>query len=111
MQVKKNQNEGYTKFSIIGELDASSSIQMDDALKQALEDGDVQMLIDCSGLEYISSAGLGVFVSNIEDIKSKNGSLVFCDVNEEILSVFQVLGLDKIVTIVKEENDAKALFV
>ncbi len=110
MQIKKNIVENYVVFSIIGELDASSSIQMDDAIKAALMDNQYKILIDCSNLAYISSAGLGVFVSNIGDIKNNNGELIFCNVGDSILSVFQILGLDKIVPICDTQESAKKLF-
>ena len=65
--------------------------------------------INCKDLKYISSAGLGVFVSYLEDFKAKNGKFVFHNMSESVFNVFQILGLDKIMSIVKDEQEAKAV--
>ena len=107
MQTNQILEEGILKINISGELDASSAIDMDDVMKDAFQKGHFLILINCSDLKYISSAGLGVFVSYLEDFKSRNGKFVFYRMNESVFSVFQILGLDKIMTIVKDEQEAK----
>ncbi|MEL7006626.1 MAG: STAS domain-containing protein [Bacteroidota bacterium] len=47
-------------------MDASSSIHLDNALQAAMESSK-SIVVDLSKLEYISSAGLGVFISYIEE--------------------------------------------
>lgn len=109
MKINKEKGEGYIKFNISGDLDATESINMDNEIKKTLQETSSQILIDCSNLDYISSAGLGVFVSNIQDIKNQNGTLVLYALKESVFNTFKVLGLDKIIHIVKNENEAKGL--
>ena len=58
-------------INVVGDVDASSSIQLDNALNQAMEENQTKILVDCSKLNYISSAGLGVFMSYIQDFENK----------------------------------------
>ena len=92
------------KILVIGEVDASSSIELDNALKAAFEN-EKKIIVDLSGLNYISSAGLGVFVSHLEDIQS-GIDLVLFGLNESVLQVFELLGLPQLLTIVDTEEDA-----
>ena len=72
VHIKRLQEEGIDILAIIGEIDASSSIELDLAIAKSVGEGFRKILIDCSSLEYISSAGLGVFMSYIEEFKDRN---------------------------------------
>ncbi|HEX9650471.1 MAG TPA: STAS domain-containing protein [Cyclobacteriaceae bacterium] len=96
-------------ISVVGDVDASSSIQLDNALGQALEDNQTKILVDCSKLNYISSAGLGVFMSYIQDFENKNIKLVLCNLNEKVIGVFRILGLDQLLKIVDTIEEGKKL--
>jgi len=92
------------KIVVVGEVDASSSIELDNAMKSAFET-EKKILVDLTGLEYISSAGLGVFVSHLEDIRS-GISLVLFGLNESVMQVFELLGLPQLIQIANTEEDA-----
>jgi len=91
-----------------GDVDASSSIHLDEALTELAHDDDVKfILVDGSELNYISSAGLGVFMSYIDDFKNKNIRMVIFGLSEKVFNVFQILGLDQLMTIVSDKKEAK----
>lgn len=99
--------EGNVKvIRVEGDVDASSSIQLDTEFKNAIEGGDKKILVDCSLLSYISSAGLGVFMSYIQDLEQNNIKLVIHGLNEKVMNVFGILGLDQLLKI--ENNIEKA---
>ena len=95
-----------TTVNINGTVSGSSSIQLDDSLKAALESSQGKILVDGSHLDYISSAGLGVFMSYIEDLDEKNINMVIFGLNEKVMNVFEILGLDQLMNIVETKNEA-----
>jgi anti-sigma B factor antagonist len=60
-------------------------------------------------LEYISSAGLGVFMSYIEEFKEKNITMVLFDMNEKVANTFEILGLKELLLIAADKAEAKKL--
>jgi anti-sigma B factor antagonist len=103
-------NEGkYHIIEINGELDASSALKLDDTIEKSVTQGQQFLLFDCSKLHYISSPGIGVFTSRIEDHEQKKISLVLYGMNDKVFNVFKILGLDKILPIVDEKAAAKKL--
>lgn len=98
-----------TSLIVNGDVDASSSIQLDESLGAVVNSGELKILIDCTALNYISSAGLGVFMSYIEDINTKNIKLAIFGLNEKVRNVFDILGLDQLITIVDSKVDALAI--
>jgi anti-sigma B factor antagonist len=93
---------------VSGEADASSSIHLDKAINEALNSKKENVLVDCGGLNYISSAGLGVFMSYIEEMNAANITMVIYGLNDKVKNIFQILGLDQLLKVVDNKEQAKA---
>ncbi|MGF1638247.1 MAG: STAS domain-containing protein [Cyclobacteriaceae bacterium] len=93
-------------IAVKGEIDASSSIHLDQSISEAISKHK-NIIIDCSEIIYISSAGLGVFMSYINELEEKNVGLVLYGLSDKVLHVFQILGLDQLLNIVETETKAK----
>ncbi|MDW7695080.1 STAS domain-containing protein [Flammeovirgaceae bacterium SG7u.111] len=94
-------------ISIHGDLDATSSIQLDDAIETAMEEGKSLFLFDCKNLNYISSPGIGVFTSRIDDYDSGKLKMVLFGMSEKVYNVFKLLGLHKLLPITNTKEEAK----
>lgn len=109
MNINKSKQDSYLVFQLEGDLDASSSILLDKEIKLALEDKSHDLLVDCEKLAYISSAGLGVFMSYIKDLETANMKLVLCSLSPKVYKVFEILGLNNLLKIVESKADAEAV--
>lgn len=109
LTINKNIEDGFLTLSIAGELDASTSIALDDVIKNALANEQTKILVNCKELFYISSAGLGVFVSHISDIENRDGLFVLYGLSDNVFDTFKILGLHNILTIAETEQEAKGL--
>jgi anti-sigma B factor antagonist len=94
-------------IQIVGDLDASSSILLDNVLEKAIVANIKNILINCAELHYISSPGIGAFTSRLEECAEKNIQLVLFGLNDKILNVFKILGLDQLIVIKTSKDDAK----
>ncbi len=74
-------------------------------MKEAFE-SEKKIMVDLSGLKYISSAGLGVFVSHLEEIKTRKIQLVLFGLSESVYQVFSLLGLPELIQIVNIKEEA-----
>lgn len=95
---------------IDGEIDASSSIQLDECLQEQLGGEVKHLAVNCSGLSYISSAGLGVFMSYIEDLKANDQKMGLFGMNEKVFNVFKMLGLDQLMSILDTKEELIKFF-
>jgi anti-sigma B factor antagonist len=109
VHIKRLQEEGADILAIVGEIDASSSIELDLAIAKSVGEGFTKMLVDCSALEYISSAGLGVFMSYIEEFRDKKIVMVLYGMKEKVTNTFQILGLADLLHIRDNKQEAKKL--
>jgi anti-sigma B factor antagonist len=92
-----------------GELDASSSVYADNALEEAIEASPGFVFIDCSELDYISSAGLGVLLAAFQACNLKGTQLVMVSMPPKIRNVFEILGLDKLIKSAESVESARQL--
>ncbi|GAB2951033.1 STAS domain-containing protein [Hymenobacter coalescens] len=96
-------------LSLDGELDASSSVSLDSELTKPEVLSYRKVMIDCQRLNYISSAGLGVFISHLQRFQDAGVKLVFFNMQDKVHNVFEILGLDSLMTIVPTEQEATAV--
>ncbi|QHL89216.1 anti-sigma factor antagonist [Nibribacter ruber] len=89
-----------------GEMDASTCLEVDKAIEEALLSPISQLWIDCQRLTYISSAGLGVFISHLGTLESLHIPLVLYGLNDHVRNIFELLGLHMIMTIVPSKQEA-----
>jgi anti-sigma B factor antagonist len=80
---------------------------LDLTIAKSVGEGFTKILVDCSALEYISSAGLGVFMSYIEEFNDKNIKMTLYGMNEKVVNTFEILGLSELLTIVATKEEAK----
>ncbi|MFT7031843.1 MAG: anti-sigma B factor antagonist [Cyclobacteriaceae bacterium] len=107
IDIESKIEDGICELVVKGEVDASSSIYLDNSLSEALLNSS-KIIVDLSNLEYISSAGLGVFMSYLQQIETDNIQLVLFGMNEKVLEVFQILGLDQLMEIRDSKGEALA---
>ena len=109
MQINEIEHGKFWILQVAGDVDATSSIQLDKAIERAINTSKKNILIDGTKIQFIASAGLGVFVSRIEEFKENDIKFAFYGLNEKVKNVFQILGLDKLLKIVSTLDEATKL--
>jgi anti-sigma B factor antagonist len=77
---------------ITGRLDAAQS----PVAQSFLDKVDGAVILDCTGLEYVSSAGLGVLLKTQKRLKASSGKLRLVGVSRHLQDIFQYSGFDQI---------------
>jgi len=104
------QGTDLTKVTVQGFLDAHTVPEMEKVIQDLIHNGKYKIIVDFKELSYISSAGLGVFMSVIGDVKSNDGDIVLMQMPPKIYKVFDLLGFTEIFTIVDSEEAAIQAF-
>lgn len=109
VDIDSKQEHNYHLITINGDVDASSSIYLDKAMELAVKAHLSSILVDCEQLQYISSAGLGVFMSYLQEIESSGMKLVLFGLNPKVRNTFEILGLHELLLIVDNKETAMTL--
>jgi len=93
-----------------GELDAHTASDLEAAIQKCQSSNQVHILINGGGLLYISSAGLGVFMAYIEEIRELGGDIKIAALQPKVYNVFDLLGFPMLFDILETEVMALGKF-
>ena len=97
MQIEKTIEGEKLTLKVVGRLDTVTSPDLDAAVKL---DGVKEVVFDFAGLEYISSAGLRILLSAQKAMMACGGKMTVANLNTMIAGVFEMTGLNEVLTIV-----------
>lgn len=97
MHINKTINEEKLTIALEGRLDTTTAPLLEAELKKSIGGMSV-LVLDFSGLEYLSSAGLRVLLA-AQKVMNKQGKMVLHGVNETIMEIFEVTGFIDILTV------------
>ena len=93
-------------LSLTGYLDAHTAPEFERAIQHNIEAGRFKIVVDYPHLTYISSAGLGVFMGFVEDVRENGGDIKICGLVPKVFQVFELLGFQELYHIVESRSDA-----
>ncbi len=85
-------------FKVSGFIDTSTAADFHKELTQYIDKGNIQFVIDLEDVQYVSSAGWSVFVSEIRGIREKGGDLKLTQMLPEVYEVFEMLEFNRIIS-------------
>ena len=75
-----------------GHLDAHHVERFEKEIQRMLENRVLRIIINCESLDYISSAGMGVIMGYLDEIREKKGDIKLCNVNNLVYDIFDTVG-------------------
>jgi anti-sigma B factor antagonist len=103
-EIEQSQNRGINCLYLHGYLDAHTAPELETRISDLIKEGNNRILVVLRDLEYISSAGLGVFMAFIEEIRENGGDIKLADMKPKVFSVFDLLGFPMLFDIDKKEE-------
>jgi anti-sigma B factor antagonist len=83
-------------FRVRGYVDTTTSPELQRLLLQTIEEGICQFVVDLAFVNYVSSAGWGVFVGEIRGLRERGGDLKIVQMTPDVIEVFEMLEFNRI---------------
>lgn len=93
-----------------GYIDTTTSSEVERALNNLLKQGRFQIIINLEAVDYISSAGWGIFISEIKAIRENNGDLKLVQMIPDVYEIFELLEFHHILDVYDTVEEAVAKF-
>ena len=106
MNIIKNMEGEILTVMLIGRLDTNASMKFEQEVEKSINSNNKNMIIDFSDLEYICSSGLRVIIQAAKKLKSLQGELVLCSMEDYIQEVFEISGFDTFLKIFASKDEA-----
>lgn len=104
LTIKFNNHNQYSRFTLEGNIDSSTSKQLDEQIKNVPAEN-IFVLFDLEKTGFISSAGLRVFVSLEKKLKASGGGIILLNINSSIEQVLDISGLLSLFKVARNENE------
>jgi len=98
MHVTEGSRGPWHVVSIAGRADNSTADSLKFALRQAIE-AHAQVAVDCSGIDYISSAGVGALVEGAVAARRAGRRFTLCAPSPRVQQVLKISRLDTVLAI------------
>ena len=108
--VQRVDNVAYSVLKVGGFLDAHTAPQLEEAIQDLVDEKRCKIIVNFEDLKYISSAGLGVFMGFIEEVRNMGGDIKMSNMSPKIFRVFDLLGFPTLYDIVDKETEAIGKF-
>ncbi|MCR5626360.1 MAG: STAS domain-containing protein [Lachnospiraceae bacterium] len=100
MEITRKEDNGSIILNIKGEIDGTNVDEFEKSLKESVSQSQ-NVVLDLTGLVYISSTVLRVFLMYQKQMKAKGGVMVIKNVGNDVMDIFNVTGFVKLLNIEK----------
>jgi anti-anti-sigma factor len=90
------QNKGITHLAVEGLIDTVTAPEFEKKFLWLLKNKKFKLVVDLKKVNYISSAGWGIFVSELKRIRGEKGDLVLAGMTPDVTEVFDLLEFNVI---------------
>ena len=93
-----------------GHLDAHNVERFEKEMLKLIENNVFNIIVNCRELNYISSAGMGIIMGYLDEIREKGGDIKLCNVDRRVYEIFDLVGFTEIYDFLDDEETAIAKF-
>lgn len=79
-----------------GHLDAHNVERVEKEILKHVMNEHIYIVINCRDLNYISSAGMGIIMSYLDEVREKGGDIKLCGVSEQLYEIFDLVDFTAI---------------
>lgn len=101
---------GVTLIYPRGFINAHTVRLFENEIQRSVDTQRFKIVVNCSDLRYIASAGLGAMMGVIEDLRGRGGDLRLSDLGEGVKAIFEMLGFTQLYRVYPSEVEAVASF-
>ena len=104
-------NQDVKVIPISGSFNASSSQEFQQNIQEVIASGIKIVLIDCHGVTFMDSSGLGTLVLTFKTLQECGIKMVISSINEQVRMLFELTGMDSKFTIIPSQDALKELLL
>jgi anti-sigma B factor antagonist len=93
---RESLSERRAVLALEGRLDALTALELKEAIRELVDAGQVELVVDLSGVPFIDSSGLAALVSGLKATRQAGGALRLAGLNEQARTVLRLTRLDRV---------------
>ena len=106
MEIKKEKVNENLVLEINGRLDTTNYSELDEIFAEHISKNEINIIVDCKNMDYISSSGLRIFLTALKKINAAKGKFFLCGLQDTIQEIFKISGFTSIFKIFDNQEEA-----
>lgn len=107
ISLKENTAKDISEIRIDGVIDTLTATELEEVIESLLKRDRFKMIVDLAGVDYISSAGWGIFISHIKDIHENGGDLKLANMIDNVSEIYELLEFDNVLKAYASLDEAR----
>lgn len=108
LDIKKREEKNITILDIYGRLDSATANSLENEINVLTEEGVKRLLLNFSGVIYISSGGMRVILATAKKLKGSGDRFGLCCLSSDVHKILKLAGFTSILSIYLSEGEAVA---
>ena len=108
MEIRTEKQEKGSVVHAGGRIDTAAAPSLEAELNRLIGGGERKILLNLSGVSYISSGGLRVLLATAKKLRGTTDSFSLCSLNPEVTKIMTLAGFNTIFAIYPNEGEAVA---
>ena len=110
MKTEVQQESNSTVIKVTGSVDALTAAELSRVLTNQVSEGHVNLVVDLTGVEFMSSAGLRTLLGAVKESRSNGGDLRITSTHPGIDKVLKMSGFHNIAKVFPSQAEAVSSF-
>jgi len=96
ISLSESERDQVSEVRVDGVIDTTTASDLEEVIESLLKRQRYMIILDLAGVDYISSAGWGIFISRIKDVRNNRGDIKLANMIPNVYEIYELLEFDKV---------------
>ncbi len=99
-----------SEIRVDGVIDTLTASELEEVIDSLLKRERYNLVVDLAGVDYISSAGWGIFISHIKEVRASGGDIKLANMISNVYEIYELLEFDNVLAAYSSVDEARDAF-
>ena len=99
-----------SEIRVDGVIDTLTASELEEVIDSLLKRERYNLVVDLAGVDYISSAGWGIFISHIKEVRAAGGDIKLANMISNVYEIYELLEFDNVLAAYPSVDEARDAF-
>jgi anti-sigma B factor antagonist len=107
ISLSESEPDAISEVRVDGVIDTTTAGELEQVIDSLVKRGRWRIVVDLAGVDYISSAGWGVFISHIKNVRTNDGDIKLANMVPNVYEIYELLEFDKVLKVFGSIDEAR----
>ena len=110
ISLSESDQDKVSEVRVDGVIDTTTAGELEEVIDSLLKRDRYRVVLDLAGVDYISSAGWGIFISHIKEVRANDGDIKLANMITNVYEIYELLEFDKVLKVYSSVDAAREDF-